>query len=220
MKEGKFRYKNVVMYGIAGIIVIVFVISIIGRFTQSKLGEFPFESDVWGTVSDYFNLILVAISIFFLWKTLEKQVEATNENNKLIKAQLDEFNFLKIQRRLMFDYNTEVNVVNSETDESGYIEIYNKGDDIFNLDIVVRHDLVVLDSILSKYVPANCTSAKQLWNLKKNVNRPARLTIQNINQLKTFSIRFRDVYGLEYGQKFFKDDDSGKYWKTHLAYIK
>src|SRR5690606_21885067 len=165
MKEGKFRYKNVVMYGIAGIIVIVFVISIIGRFTQSKLGEFPFESDVWGTVSDYFNLILVAISIFFLWKTLEKQVEATNENNKLIKAQLDEFNFLKIQRRLMFDYNTEVNVVNSETDESGYIEIYNKGDDIFNLDIVVRHDLVVLDSILSKYVPANCTSAKQLWNL-------------------------------------------------------
>lgn len=219
MKKKDWSIRTILVYVLIAVIVLHLFLWLIGRFSASDLGRFPFDSNVWGSVIDYLGLVLASASIYFLWRTLEKQIEATNENNRLIKAQLEEFNYLKIQRRLSFNYNMVVDVVKSDTDESGHIKVNNKGDDIFKLEIRVKANVVVYDEVIGKFVPLKHISATHQWNLKHNNVVPAALKIQNVSELDRFYIIFQDVYGLKYSQNFFWNETRQKFLGSPLRYV-
>lgn len=64
---------------------------------SSSLFEFPFNARVWGTASDWAMIAVTAITAYFLWKTLTKQIIITNlEQKRFLNSYLPIFEISNI----------------------------------------------------------------------------------------------------------------------------
>lgn len=64
----------------------------------------PFDSDVWGTVSDWFVAIVTAVSIYFLRRTLNSQ----NETQKL-QSSVTNLEFQRYRQSIMPKWGLLIN---------------------------------------------------------------------------------------------------------------
>ncbi|HEY4323107.1 MAG TPA: hypothetical protein VGN20_03955 [Mucilaginibacter sp.] len=61
----------------------------------------PFESDVWGTVSDWAMVIVTGITAIFIYRTFRAQLKVTKDQTELLKIE---------QIRLREQFRTEIDV--------------------------------------------------------------------------------------------------------------
>lgn len=56
-----------------------------------QLWEYPFRSDVWGSVSDWAMITVTALTAFFLWRTLKSQIDIQTLQTKLFGIEKERF---------------------------------------------------------------------------------------------------------------------------------
>lgn len=63
-------------------------------FNFGKLTEYPFNAEVWGTVSDWVMIFVTAGTAYLLWRTFRSQNDSIDIQNRTLMGQ-QEFNLLQ-----------------------------------------------------------------------------------------------------------------------------
>jgi len=79
----------------------------------------PFNPNVWGNVADWMMVIVTAITLFFIYKTLESQKDVQKTNNRLLEIETNRHKY-EVQPKFKFS-STPTEKINGE-----YIELYYK----------------------------------------------------------------------------------------------
>lgn len=73
------------------ITLIILTLIVLGIFfgREALLLNFPFYSDVWGTAGDWTMITVTAITAYFLWRTLDAQMEVLSTQKQVLKIETE-----------------------------------------------------------------------------------------------------------------------------------
>src|SRR5690606_1919246 len=104
-------FNNKLFRTVTKVMVTVIVITwIVGRLTKSDLGDIPFVAEIWGTASDYYVIIVTAISLVYIHETLISQKQSIEQQNEIIKLQTEELRLSRLDRRKEFVPKIEITI--------------------------------------------------------------------------------------------------------------
>lgn len=111
----KFVRRNLNLAKITGIASVIFVILFIIYYDTNDLFRLPFNSNVWGTASDWMMVVVTIITAIYLIKTFKQQKLATDialsNHRRLIMPRLsiNTFQIEKLNDRLWLGVNVNDN---------------------------------------------------------------------------------------------------------------
>ena len=195
----KFKKYIIISFGI----LIFFLFSFfIGKITNSDLGKFPFESNVWGTFSDYLMISFTLLSLFIIYKTLLIQTDSIKEQSKSIEAQTQELRYAKLDRRKDFIVDFEITIDSHKHGEGEYILFKYENETTLRVETKFHSNPLLYDKLMRKNVPANKSFLfKAVYLLSKGQKLEIFLAEKISDQL-TITLEFTDYYGFKYSKTY------------------
>ncbi len=154
---------------------------------------FTFSAEVWGTVSDWVIIAVTGISLYYLRKTLQSQLEVQQMQQQL--ADYEKYNFLKSIRPSFTGTAKKI------------------GDDLLNIDYICEN-ADALETFINLYDIENFEIFRNYTAVTRiEPNKNLLLTLINETKFPNFymircMIYYKDIEGRTYGQGTIISSDS------------
>ena len=184
MKEIFLKYRKLAK--IAGVAFAIFVVLFLKCYDTNDLFRFPFNSNVWGTASDWIMIVVTFFTAILLVRTFEEQKRSNDiQNEKHLKSILPKF--------VIYQRNSEIKDVKPSGYKSEYylllrLELNNVRD----LEFDIISPIIIYNLLSSPYEEVGSEFRFQLNNKFKS----------EIDDVKThiLTLNFNDIEGNPYIQ--------------------
>lgn len=83
-------FNSKIFKAIVGLIISYLILRFgFGNLGNSDLKNYPHDSEVWGSVSDWAMVLVTAVTAYFIWKTLNSQMDVQKVQNEMLKIEID-----------------------------------------------------------------------------------------------------------------------------------
>ena len=165
----------------------------VGWLSDSDLGKFPFDANVWGTASDYFLIVLTIISLYFIYLTLNAQVKSISQQERQLAI-------VEAEKRSAFRPLIKTILERSSDGEKVFAVFQNLGDPIITIEVDIFGSGQVYNPE-SKDFPTG-KHLKYPYSFH-NITKGHSFSIQIKDRRKnvvTFALTLVDKYGFKYRQ--------------------
>ncbi|MGM1429570.1 hypothetical protein ACS126_09945 [Sphingobacterium lactis] len=184
MKEFFRQYRKIAI--IVGVAFAIFGFSFIICYDTNDLFRLPFNSNVWGTASDWIMIVVTIFTAIFLVRTFNEQKRSNDiQNEKHLKNILPKF--------LIYQINSEkIDVKPSASKPEYYLVIKLELNNVRDLEFDTISPIIINDLLPSPYEEVGSEFSFQLRSK----------LISKIDDIKThiLTLRFQDIEGNPYIQ--------------------
>ena len=159
-----------------------------------------FDPDIWGTVSDWFMVIITAITAFYLYKTLQSQKTVQETQNKLFEIETIRFReSIKPVFKFFVPHIDDRITATEENETIHTIAIENQTDSTaLEISIDITCDTTNLERLELVDNPKRYLKKNEVFNLL--------FLVHNNSIERNFamvSIDYQDIYKTKYNQRLF-----------------
>ncbi|MDR2269392.1 MAG: hypothetical protein LBF27_00685 [Sphingobacterium sp.] len=194
-KKDKNQLKEIffiIVYALIATAVLASIILLINCYWPKQT---LFHAETWGTISDWFTYLVTLIGGVFIYKTLESQMTAQEDQSILKQIELNK-HLYSIKPSFKFDFNLIKEIENEYQDDKAILVEMS-----IITDKPVTYKIIATSSLLVNICDFNLQASHAYQTFEKNTrNVPLILLHEVINKTNPvyFDIFYRDIELNEY----------------------